>query len=242
MLNLKKQGLLLSILTATLPLYAEFAPLSYGDEPAVNKVDFTLSHSFGYGLERNQTFFSAAYYYEGSIIKTSAGFQSTDELKDLTFKAAWLPFVFEKQKGTRQLGTNFIYHVQLHDVYTENDFVIGLDYLWKGNSGFLLKTETALIIKETYIDALNEPLNKWDFTASLYAEKKFTRGTAVYFSHAFHSRYRYPSIDTNIFSIGASQLIQSHLRFLADAEFTFTDMIVNVKYLSSAVVNLQWEF
>ena len=88
MLNLKKQSLLAFIFTTALPLYAEFAPLSYGDEPAVNKVDFTLSHSFGYGLERNQSFFSAAYSYEGSIIKTSAGFQSTDELNDLTFKAA----------------------------------------------------------------------------------------------------------------------------------------------------------
>ncbi len=202
-----------------------------------HEVFYTFTHVFDRGLESNNNYPSL--YYKGQWDKASftGAFQSGRDLTDITLAAEYFPFIFTGQNNSqKKLGCDFIYHVQYHELFCEQDFLLGTDFNWKTGSGFFLGTSFWLKYKYTDIYGIKDGITKFEPDISFTVAKDFSYGTRLGFTHAFHSLFRYNSATESVFTFFVRQDFSKGLSIKTEADFVFTDHLAAVNHLESSAL------
>lgn len=202
-------------------------------------IEFTLSNSADYGIEPDQTFVSLSYSYDSDNLTAFGGFQNTGGLLDLVSDSSYMPFVSETESRIRSMGLGFLHHMQFHSLYTENDFLLTYRCRWNYFSGLSFDFRTGLFYKIADIKSMSENISELGPDFSFHVSKEFQTGTRIYFNWGFHTFFRYPTFGNPSYALG----IMQHYKNIAaglEGEITFTDQIVTVNHIDSAMLKFIW--
>lgn len=203
------------------------------------EIFYTFARSAERGMESGENFLSLFYAADFEKVNLSAGFQSGAELTDITLKGEFFPFRFENAKGNvKRLGTDLIYHVQYHDCYCEQDFLLGIDFEWRSLYGFFIKTAAWMKYKYADIYSVSKGISKIEPDACFALGKVFKTGTTVSVSHGFHSMYRYNSASESVFTFSVRQDFKAGISLKTEVEVCFTDQMASVNHLESSQFRL----
>ena len=200
--------------------------------------EVSYGRSVNKGIERNQSFFSAAWNLDYNPFNLLLGFQYTDEVTDLVIDGDWWLAQFDGHYGRMRLGFELGYHAQWYNnISCEHDInLVPAQLHYRTWRGFWVGLRTGVFRKMSNVYLLQKMINNWNTLLILSLGKKFDFGLEISLDLGTHSRYRYPVFGTAIFTPGIAWYFPSGFRLGAEAEITMKDWIAATYYMESVVV------